>query len=427
MDKVRKKIVWYSLASVFVLLTVILAVINGINFTMAANDADGITQIIADRHGTFEGGSDFGDHKDKAPKTESGDMANRKETEDKPQHAGSTVPKGMGPMGPQSPETKESLRYFTYMFYKDGKAKNLIYNLSAVDQYDAYYWAKSLINENPTGWTKGTYRYRVYTIKDRTYVTIIDQGRELFPSYRILIISVCGELIGLIISFIILEMISKKLIRPLEDADRKQKQFLANVESEFKLPLTIINANTEVIEKESGCTDQTSSINRQVRKMTSLVKDLRALSVIDYGDGEKEIDLSEVMTAVIDGNRAKFEEHRIQLEMEIEDGITVKGDEERIRKAIKELVNNSLMFAKTEAAFKLERDNERIKLIQSNDTELPSGAIDMIFDRFVTLDNADKLDTSGLGLAFVKDTVKSMDGRVNAVVKDGRFVLTIAL
>ena len=96
--------------------------------------------------------------------------------------------------------------------------------------------------------------------------------------------------------------------------------------------------------------------------MTSLVKDLRALSVIDYGDGEKEIDLSEVMTAVIDGNRAKFEEHRIQLEMEIEDGITVKGDEERIRKAIKELVNNSLMFAKTEAAFKLERDNERIKL-----------------------------------------------------------------
>ena len=193
------------------------------------------------------------------------------------------------------------------------------------------------------------------------------------------------------------------------------------------MPLTIINANTEVIEKESGCTDQTSSINRQVRKMTSLVKDLRALSVIDYGDGEKEIDLSEVMTAVIDGNRAKFEEHRIQLEMEIEDGITVKGDEERIRKAIKELVNNSLMFAKTEAAFKLERDNERIKLIQSNDTELPSGAIDMIFDRFVTLDNADKLDTSGLGLAFVKDTVKSMDGRVNAVVKDGRFVLTIAL
>ncbi len=425
MDKVRRKIVLYSLASIFVLLTVMLTVINGLNFTMAADDADKITQILAERHGTFEGE----DNKNKPP--EHSDQDNKTETNDEAARGSAAAPKGMGPMGPQSPEMNKSVRYFTYRFDEKGRAKNIAYNLSAVDQYDGAVWARKLLEENSvnsTGWTNGTYRYRIYKIKDKTYVTVIDQGRELSPSYRILIISVCGELIGLLVSFFILELISKKLVRPLEDADRKQRQFIANVENEFKLPLTIINADTEIIEKESGCTDYTSSINRQVRKMTSLVKDLRALSVIDYDQkNAEEIDLSEIAAAVIDGSKTKFDEKKIDLCMDIEDNITVHGDEDRIRRVLRELVNNSLMFAKTKAKFTLLRDNERIKLIQTNDTDLPSGSLDIVFDRFVTLDNADTLDTAGLGLSFVKDAVRSMDGRVKAEVTNGEFILTIAL
>ena len=426
MDKVRSKIVLYSLASVFVLLTAILAVINGLNFTMAADDADKITQMIADRHGSFEGGTGVeGQKKNPAERAETKDIP---DSGDKAVRGTEGHPKGMGPMGPQSPETNKSVRYFTYMFYKDGRAKNIVYNISAVDQYDAYYWAESLLNENPTGWTNGTYRYRVYKYKDRTYVTIIDQGRELFPSYRILVISVIGELAGLIISFFVLQIISKKLIRPLEDADRKQRQFIANVESDFKLPLTIINANTELIEKENGVSDETSSINRQVRRMTSLVKDLRTLSFINYeGDTVREFDLSDMMISVIDGRREKFREHNIDLTMDIEDNITIQGDVERIRRVIRELADNSLMFAKSRAKFRLVRENERVKIVQTNDTQLPAGSLDIIFDRFVTLDNADTSDTAGLGLSFVKDTVKAMGGRVGAEVKDGEFNLTIAL
>ena len=62
-----------------------------------------------------------------------------------------------------------------------------------------------------------------------------------------------------------------------------------------------------------------------------------------------------------------------------------------------------------------------------NDTQLSEGTVDQVFDRFITLENADKLDTAGLGLSFVKDTVKSMGGRVTAKVADGVFMLTIAL
>ena len=46
-DKVRKKFVLYAELSVFILLTVLLSVINVINFTMVAEDADHMTEAIS--------------------------------------------------------------------------------------------------------------------------------------------------------------------------------------------------------------------------------------------------------------------------------------------------------------------------------------------------------------------------------------------
>ncbi len=45
MKKVRKQFVICAMAAVFTLLTVLLFIINGVNFTMLAEDADQITQM----------------------------------------------------------------------------------------------------------------------------------------------------------------------------------------------------------------------------------------------------------------------------------------------------------------------------------------------------------------------------------------------
>ena len=233
MNKVRKKFVLYAMISLFALLTVMLTIINGINFTMASSDADMITQSLADQKGYFRNGSG----------SRSGGAKEKKKTEspDSPtgipqdQNSGGNTsgasnpgrnsePNGMGPMGPGSPEMDFSLRYFTFAFDSRGNPETVAFQISAVDEDEALEWAESLKNES-TGWTRGTYRYRVYQTGKKTFVTVIDQGRELLPSYRILIISVCGEILGLLASFTILRLVGKKLFRPLEEADRKQKCF----------------------------------------------------------------------------------------------------------------------------------------------------------------------------------------------------------
>lgn len=419
MNKVRKKFVWYAMLSVFALLTVLLSIINGINFTMASDDADMITQMLCERHGFFpeEQSSKLGKSSDSksTPSTPSRKPSN-KYGDDR-----------MGPMGPDSPEVNSSVRYFTFSFDEGGNAKKVAFKISAVEEEEAIEWARTLVKEN-TGWTRGTYRYRVFTEGEKTYVTVIDQGRELLPSYRILIISICGEIIVLVLSFFILRLVGKRLFKPLEEADNKQKKFIANIENEFKIPLTIINANTEIIEKENGSSEYTKSINRQVKKMISLVKDIGSLAIFEEKNVTiTKVNLSSTLSALLDYRKPRFEEKDIKLSFDIENDIIIDGEEEAIKRVFSELIDNSLKYSVSKSEFTLKKEKDRIFITQSNDTSLPSGSIDQIFDRFTILGNAENTDAIGLGLSYVKDIAKAHNGRVSAKVSDGLFVLTIAL
>ena len=405
MNKVKKKFILYALLALFVLITVLLSVINVINFSMVSADADAITAKIANNHGAFNAD---------------------------PAHDKFTGIRGFDPgrlegQGPESPELNESTRYFTIAFDKDGNAETVAFRISAVTESEASDWARSLINEN-TGWTKTTYRYRVFKDGGKTLVTVIDQGRELLPSYRILIISVCGEVIGLLISYLILSFVGRKLFEPLQQADRKQRRFIAEAESEFKIPLTVIDANTEIIERSSGASEQTAAIRRQLRKMSDLVKDLGSFAIFDKSDINKSLcDLSSLLAASLDVRKPSFESKNIAVECDIDPNAVIEADTEALKRVIDEIAENASKFAISKASFSLKTENGHTVISQSNDTSLGSGNLEQIFDRFTRLENANGLSGAGLGLSYVKDVVKAHNGRCTAKSENGIFTLKIYL
>lgn len=405
MNKARKKFVLYAMAAVLALLTVLLGIINGVNFTMASEDADHLTQILAESGGAFgqtisgQGRMNFRNGR----------------------------PVGGGVMGPASPETASSLRHFTAAVDENGQARLISYAMTAVSQEDALAWAQTLTKEGETGWTGRVYRYRVYERDGQTFVTVIDQSRELLPCYRILTISLIGLAAGMIISSLILIFIGKKLFQPLEEGDRRQKRFIAQVEQEFKVPLTVISADTEVWEKESGETEQTRSINRQVKRMTALVKDLGSLAVFGQEDLAKEpLDLSALARAAADRMKPAFEEKGVALTQHIADGVSLQADSDKMNALVRELLENALKFAKSHAEISLTQENGRTLLTMRNDALLPDGPADQAFDRFTRLDNAQGVPGAGLGLTHVKDAVQAHNGRAGARVEKGEFIIKIS-
>jgi signal transduction histidine kinase len=403
MNKAEKKFRLYAILVIFVLLTVLLAVINGVNFTMAAGDADEITQMLAERQGAFDQG----------------------ETARAEGFAEKGGPFSMGPLGPESPEMNKSLRYFTVAFTEKGEnAETVAFHISAVSESEAVEWAKGLIKEK-TGWTRGSYRYRVYKRSGITYVTVIDQGRELLPCFRILIISAAGEILSLIIAWIMLLGIGRKVYAPLEEADRKQKNFIKNANKEFRVPITVISGNTELAEKQYGPDDRTRSTRRQLAKLGELVEKLGKIGIFEASDAISEnVPLSEYLNAAIDGAAERFASRGLDVRADIEPDITVTADPETMDRMTGELIDNSLKFALHTVYFTLKQENGYVLLETKNDASLPDGSADQVFDRFTTLENS---DGTGLGLSYVKDIVKSLSGRVSARVENGMFILRITL
>ena len=398
MNRVRRKLVFSAMAAVLVLLTALLAVINVINFALVAEDADRVTEMIA---------GDGGEFRDK--------MKNEKRPDD-----GASSP----PMGPDSPETPFTARYFTVRITKDGRAETVAHNVAAITEDEAKEIAVKLAGEK-TGWVNTTYRYRVYKKGGDTYVTAVDQSRELSPSYRILIISVIGEITGLAVCLAFLSVFSKRLIRPVEEADRKQKEFIKEAEAAIKVPLTVIGADVEIIERTSGPTDRTGSIRRQVEKMTAITKRLGTLPLI--GEGKTEFDLTSAVRAAVGRYAEEFEKRGIRLDLDIGEGIGITTGNDGVGKVAEQLVDNAAKFALTRAAVTLRRDGDRVKLTVSNDADLPDGSVEIAFDRFVRLQNSGDLPGDGLGLTFVRDTVREAGGRVAAECKDGEFSVRVTL
>lgn len=408
MNKAEKRFRLYALLVIFVLLTVLLAVINGMSFTMAAQDADELTQRIADRQGSFE---------------RAGNMGN--EPAEQPPEKGMR----MGPMGPDSPEMDASIRYFTVAFSNKGKkVETVAYHISAVSETKAIEWASELV-KGQTGWTRGTYRYRVYQSDGVTYVTVIDQGRELLPSYRILLISAAGEALVLLLGWFLLRLIGRKLYAPIEEADRNQKNFIQKANKEFRLPLTIIGANVELAERRYGPDDETRSTRRQLVKLNELVEKLGTMGMFeDETMRLYEVPVSEYVSAALDEAQERFAARGVALSTHITPDVQLTADPEAIKRLIDEIVDNAQKYALTKARFTLARENGYVLLEAENDADLPDGPADQVFDRFTVLSNAPQTETgAGLGLAHVKEIVKAHKGRVSATVLNGVFTMRITL
>lgn len=395
MKKTVKLFVINGTAAAALLLVILLAAVNLLSFTMAAEDADRLTMRIAEGRGTLKG---------------------------PPKDVGS----GLDRMGPGSPELLHSTRYFTYCV---DTGKMVAFNISAFTEEEAKALAEKLFHEKfgYTGWTNGSYRYRIYeAIDGKYYVTVVDQGRELLPSYRILIVSVIGGLACLAVSAAVLTAVGKKLFRPLEEVDRRQKQFAAVVESDLKVPITVISADVALIERENGESARTDSIRRQIGKVSSLVEEFGELSVFGDQTGEKEtVNVSELFSARIDEKRAGFYEAGVEVITEIQDGVSLSGDSELICGMLGELVCNAVRFGRGSAVFTLSESGGRVTLTASNGTELSDRRADQAFDRFVRLENAAGKDGRGLGLSYVRDVARTMNGRVTAYVRDGQFTVEL--
>lgn len=426
----RKRFIFAAMASTFGVLFVIMSILNVANYVRMVSRADDTLEELADNNGQFDS-RDFmkelmPEHKDRQLPSNSGESD---ENVTANQDGSKSIQPPANPDKKRgdkfSPETPFQTRYFSVVVSEGAVVSYSLDNIAAVDESDAESYADQIIDDDTDKGFIDIYRYMVTDCDDETggsRIIFVDCRQEIESFKNTLVYSVGVSLLGFLAVFMLVLFWSKKIFKPVAESYEKQKRFITDASHEIKTPLTIIDANTEVIEMMNGESEWTQNTRDQVKRLTSLTSQMVALSRLDENPEPKEMtefNLSDVAYEVIDHFVALSEVTGKKINMEIQDGITYKGDENSIRQLISILVDNAMKYAvQTESIdISLKRDGRKIRFMLRNLTDgMQEGAQDILFERFYRPDSSRNSETggSGIGLSLAKSIVEVHKGKITA-------------
>ena len=429
----RKKFILVAMLSTLVVLAALMGVVNISNYKEVLDRADEMTTLLEKNDGKFpeELKTDGEEVPQKPDGNTEGDMIGENNDQQVP------------PEKPEndrehfSVETPFETRYFTVTMDEKGEVTDCdLDHIAAVDEDTAEEYAKNVSGKSGTTGFMGIYRYRVTKTGDGTKYVFLDCRREISNFQTVLITTVSVSGLGLAAVFVLVVIFSRMVFRPVEESIQKQKRFITDASHELKTPLTIIDANTEVMEMESGESQWTKSTRKQIQRLAGLVQQLVALSRLDEEKGLQDIaefDLSEAVAESVQPYGALAQTKEKHLTLNIEGGLMYTGDEKSIRQLSGILMDNAVKYSseKGNIALTLKKKGKKILLEVYNDADgLPQGKLDVLFERFYRLDSSRNSGTggSGIGLSVAQAIVQAHKGRITAENKTGNgLTITVLL
>ena len=414
----RKKFILVAMLSTMLVLTAIMGVVNFSNYREMLDRADEMTALLEQNDGKFpeEPSRHEQDDTETPPAKPENDEKNKSRF---------------------SVETPFETRYFTVTVDENGEVTDCdLDRIAAVDEETAEEYTQTAQQKNKTTGFQGIYRYRVTETEDGAKYVFLDCRREISNFRTVLVTTISVSLLGLAAVFVLVVIFSRMVFRPVEESIQKQKRFITDASHELKTPLTIIDANTEVMEMESGESQWTKSTRKQIQRLSGLVQQLVTLSRLDEEKGleEKcEFNLSEAVSECVQPYESLAQTREKNLTLNIEEDITYTGDERSIRQLAGILMDNAVKYFSENGniTLTLKKKGKKIFLEVYNDADdLPQGKLDVLFERFYRLDSSRNSGTggSGIGLSVAKAIVQAHKGKITAENKNGRgLTITVIL
>lgn len=489
LKKLRRKFIAIAMLSVSIVLIAIVGTINIANYISTNEALDARLKLIAGNGGTFP---DLLEQKNMGVEGNKTDSINKGTPTLKEPPSGKTdvqPPEDMNQADLNendikendlkrhgiSPESQFDTRYFTVTINSNGDVENIdTSKIASVSSENAAEYAKKLWKSGKKGDGKSGFA------ESCKYLTVDDDGstmyiflscqRELSTIKTYILASVGISVFGLGVVFVMIYFFSGKILKPVSESYEKQKRFITDASHEIKTPLTIIDANTEVIEMIEGENEWTSSTRKQVARLTSLTEKLVFLSRMDEEATKLEMlefSLSDAILDTAEPFKTVARTKGKKLTIDVTDKILYTGDEKTIRQLVSILLDNAMKYSgcsnagfekgninknnlnktiqtqndcattinpalEIEISLKQSGKNRIITVWNTVDetANIKKGRQDILFERFYRTDTSHNSKTGGfgIGLSAAYAIVKAHKGKITAESKDGRSIkFTIVL
>jgi PAS domain S-box-containing protein len=218
-----------------------------------------------------------------------------------------------------------------------------------------------------------------------------------------------------------------RLIRQLQQADRRKDEFLATLAHELRNPLAPLRNGLRVMKLARGDTETVEQsremMDRQIVHMVRIVDDLLDLSRISRGKVElrkERVELAKIVEQAVETSRPLMDQAGHELTVILPPApIFVDGDATRLSQVFANLLNNAAKYTERGGRVTLSverRGGEVVVTVADTGVGIPAHMLPRVFDMFTQVDRSLEKSQGGLGigLSLVKGLVELHGGRVSA-------------
>lgn len=242
---------------------------------------------------------------------------------------------------------------------------------------------------------QGKYKWALYasvTKNNVRYLILLDTRDWVKDILWCLLISLLGLVLAALIFAVLARYLSRKIIRPVEEAMEKQNHFISDASHELKTPISVINANIEVLRRQYGENKWMGYIQEEGHKMNQLINELLSLCRLDHDLQEKKkISASEpfqvydaMMESVLPFDSVAFEKN-VTITTECEEQLCGRGDRRDFQQILTILTDNAVTHVNENGEIMIDakRTKNSIRVTVSNTgSTLSEQDIPFIFERF---------------------------------------------
>jgi len=207
-----------------------------------------------------------------------------------------------------------------------------------------------------------------------------------------------------------------------------RRDFVANVSHELKTPLTSVMGFAEALADEEMPPERARDFGRRILengiRMRRMIEELMDLSRVESGTWEPEpVDVS-----LADAARAAWQAvgpPDPELEMEVEEGTTVRADRDALRSVLRNLLDNAARYSPKGETVTVSAESAdgmiRVR-VRDRGPGIPTAHLARVFERFYRVDTGRSREEggTGLGLAIVKHLVRAHGGEIGVESEVGR-------
>lgn len=260
------------------------------------------------------------------------------------------------------------------------------------------------LKEGKTSGFIGSYRFLKAETNVGNLILFLNCQREIDSYESFVRNSILISIIVIISVFILIVLVSKKVIAPIQQSYLKQKQFITGASHELKTPLAIISSNADVLEMMNGDSKWTQNIHNQVDRLTSLVNSLVVFSRMEEKDTVERtrFDLTNALESRIEdfNELANFQKKNIVTD--IDSDLYYFGEEASIVQLMDILLENAIKYAPEDSDIwvSLKKNRKHAILKVSNKATVQKGDLSKVFDRFYRLDESRNSTIKGYGIGL---------------------------